>query len=82
MNRLMRVGVNGDHLELAAIMGVDEAGCVRDGKASLERHAASRLHEPRIAVWKRDGEAGRDERALVGWNIYGLVRPDVKTGIA
>ena len=62
--RLARVGVQQRDLQLAAVAGVDEAGRVDDRDAVLRREARARLHEARVPVGDRDGEPGRDERAL------------------
>ena len=43
-------------------MRVNEAGGVYDGEALLDRQPAPGLHESRIAIGKRYGQAGRNER--------------------
>lgn len=53
-NRLTGIEIHRDNLDLATIMGIDEAWGVRDREAALERHATSRLNEAGIAVRKRD----------------------------
>jgi capsular polysaccharide biosynthesis protein len=48
-----RVGVDQEHLELAAIAAVDEARCVQTGETSSQRQATARLDESGVA--DRDG---------------------------
>src|SRR5699024_1150182 len=74
MNRLMRIEIDSDYLELATIMRIDEPRRICDGKTPLERHAAARLHEAGKAVRNCDGEPRSNQDTLMGWNIDGLIR--------
>ena len=59
-------------------MRIDEPRRICDGKTPLERHAAARLHEAGKAVRDCDGEPRRNQDALMGWNIDGLIRAKVE----
>ena len=56
---LRRVGVDEQHLELAAVLRVDEPGRVQAGDAVLEREARAGQHEPGVPGRDRDREPGR-----------------------
>src|SRR5262249_10810080 len=56
--------VDQEHLELAAIAGVDEARCVEHGDALLHGEARARQHEPGVARRDGDGEPRRHETSL------------------
>ena len=61
--RRARVGVHEQHLQLTAILGVDQARRVQNGDAVLEGQPRARQNEAGIARGNRDREAGRYERS-------------------
>src|SRR5581483_10081334 len=80
--RLARIRVQEDDLQLAAVAGVDEPGRVDDRDPVLRREPRARLDEAGIAVGDRDGEPGADERPLAGPELDPLARREVEPGIA
>ncbi len=76
--RLVRVGVEQDHLQLAAVARVDEAGRVHDRDAVPGREPRARLDETGIAVGDRDREAGADGRALSRRELDSFARREVE----
>ena len=58
--------VDEQHLELAAVVLVDRAGCVRHGDAVPQRQARTRAYLAFVAGGQRDREAGRHGRARSG----------------
>ena len=58
--------VDQDHPDLAAIVAVDGAGAVEQRQPVAQRQARARAHLHLVARGERDGEAGRDQRALAG----------------
>ena len=56
------IGVHEQHLDLAAVLRVDEARCVEHRDAVLQREARTWEHEAAVAGRDRDGEAGGHER--------------------
>ena len=60
------IGVEQDHLDLAAVGGVDQAGRVGEADAVPQRDPAAREHEAGVAGWDRDRDAGRHERPPAG----------------
>jgi len=82
VNVLLVIEIDGTDLELAAIVGVDEARGVRHGEALAKGKAAPGLDEARIPLRNRDGEPRRDEPPLVGREGYLLAGAKVKSGIA
>ena len=58
---LVGVGVDQQHLELAAIAGIDETGRVETGHAVLECQPTAGLDEAGVALGDRDRGTGGDE---------------------
>ena len=58
--RLLAVGVEQDHADLAAVAGVDHPGCVDDREAVPQREPRARHDEPGVTVRNRDGEPRAD----------------------
>ena len=67
--RLVPVGVVEDHLDLAAIALVDEAGSVHDTEAVTCGQARTRHDEPGVPRWELDGDTGADDRACAGLEL-------------
>lgn len=55
------VGVDQQHLQLAAIVGIDQSRGVQAGHSVLEGKPAARLHEPGITAGYRNRDTGRDQ---------------------
>src|SRR4051812_34019266 len=63
-DRLGRIVGDDDHLDLAAIPGVDGARSVDETEPGTHGKARSRMHECRVTIWYGDRDAGGQERAL------------------
>ena len=75
------VGIEQDHLDLAAVSGVEGARGVDDREAVLRGESAARDDEPDVAVGKGDGGAGADEGALARPQFDRLRRRSVGSGV-
>ena len=62
-DRLGRIVVDQQHLDLAAIARVDQPRRVEDGHAAAQGQARARKHEPGVARRDRERETGADQRA-------------------
>ena len=82
LERLAAIGVQQHHLDLAAVVGVDEAGRVDDGDAALGGQAAARLDEARVSLRDRQRYPRSEERPLPG--VEGDVLPacQIAAGVA
>ena len=79
---VVRIGVDQQHLELAAVARVDEARGVETGHAVLERQPAAGLHEAGVALGDRDRGARGHERAAASTGQQHLVAGnEVGTGV-
>jgi hypothetical protein len=63
LERGLAVGVQQQHLQLAAIAGVDQARRVDERDAVFGGESGARQHEPRVAQRQLDGDARADRRA-------------------
>jgi hypothetical protein len=77
-----RVRVQQHDAQLAPVAGVDQAGRVDDADPVPRCEAGARLHEARMAVGDRDGEAGGDGGALARAEHDALARREVEPGVA
>ena len=71
-----------DHLDLAAIARVDEAGRIHLPEPVPRSEARAGHHEPRITRRDRDCDPGSDDRARAGRELDALARGEVEAGIA
>ena len=76
------IGVEQVDEQLAAVAGVDEPGRVDDRDAVLRGEPRARLHEAGVPLGDRDGEPGRDERALTGRELDTVAGAEVEPGVA
>src|SRR3954470_12300494 len=72
--RLSRIGVQENDLQLAAITRVDEPRRVDDRDPVLGGKAGARLHEPGVTVRNRDRQPGADERTFPRPELDALAR--------
>src|SRR5262249_19143899 len=67
--------------ELAAVAGVDEPGAVDDRDPVFGGKAGPGLDEAGITVWDRDGEPGRNRRALTRSQLVLVAGAEVEAGV-
>lgn len=77
------IGVDQEHLQLAAVARVDQPGRVETGHPMGQCQAAARLDEPGVSGWYRDGQARRDEGSASAWLEHRtFAGPQVETSVA
>jgi hypothetical protein len=81
LDLLGRVEVHDRADHLAAVARIDQARRVREGEPTPGREPAPREHEARVALRDRDGDSGRDHRALPRRDHRVGGGPQVKAGV-
>ena len=76
------VVVDEQHLDLAAVAGVDRAGRVDHPDAELVRQSRARVHERRVPGRQRDRHPGRHHRPLARLQHHVLGGHQVGAGVA
>jgi hypothetical protein len=81
-DRFRRVVIDHDHLDLAAVTGVDRARCIDQSETCPDRQPGPRVNETRVSV--RDGECdpGGQQRSLPRLQYDAGGRHQVGTGIS
>ena len=80
--RRLAIGVEQDHLELAAVAGVDQTRRVDDRDAVAVGKSGARLHEARVALGDRDGQSRADDGALARSELHALACGEIEPRIA
>ena len=78
---LAQVGVVRDHVDVAAIPGIDQPGAVQQREALAQRETGARHHEPRMALGDRQAQARAHAASLAGRDLDVLDRAQVEPGI-
>jgi len=60
LDRLLGIGVQQNHLDLATVPGIDGAWRIDDGHAAAGGKAGARMHEPGVPIRQRNAHAGTD----------------------
>ena len=76
------IGVQQQHLELAAIALVDQPRCVDERDSMTRRESRARQHEPGVPARQLDRESRPYPCALTGPDRSRLERAEVETGVA
>src|SRR5215218_8877557 len=77
-----RIGVDQEHLELTAVLRIDQPRRVEARDAVLEGESRAGQHEARVTCGYRDREAGRDERtATARCELDAFARVQVVAGV-
>ena len=71
----------GDH-QLAAVAGINGAGCVHNGDTVLGRQAGARVHQTNVAFGQGDCHAGGDEGAFARFQFEVDAGAQVSAGVA
>src|SRR5260370_4516432 len=69
VHRMLGIGVQQDHLDLATVPRVDGARRIDDGDAVPRGQAGSRMHERGVPIRERDAHAGADDSSLPGGQV-------------
>jgi len=76
LDRLLGIGVQQNHLDLATVPGIDGAWRIDDGHAAAGGQAGTWMHEPCVPIRQRNAHAGADHGPLP--RLKHCVRCDVK----
>ena len=76
-----RIVINQDHLDLAAIARVDQAGCIEHRQAGLECKSRAWQDQRGHAVRQRNGEPTTDSLSLAWRERRWLGRVEIKASI-
>jgi hypothetical protein len=60
LDRLLGIGVQQNHLDLATVPGIDGAWRIDDGHAAAGSQAGARMHEPGVPIRQCNAHAGAD----------------------
>ena len=81
VDRLPRVEVDQQHLDLAAVAGVDGPGRVDDRHPEPGGEPGARVHQGDVPVRQRDRDAGRHQRPLPRLEVHVDGRHQVGAGV-
>ena len=81
-DRVNRIGVQQDHLDLATVSGVDRARRVDDRDPVPDGQPGARVHERRVPRGQRDRDAGADQRSLARRQVHVLGGDQVGARVA
>jgi hypothetical protein len=74
--RVLGIGVQQNHLDLATVPRIDSARRIDDRQATPGSQSRARMHEPGVPIWQGDAHAGADRRPLARLQIE--VRSEVQ----
>src|SRR5271165_4434893 len=80
-HRMLGIGVQQDHLDLATVPRVDSAWRIDDGDAVLRGQTGTRMHEGGVPIRERDAHAGADDGPLARGQLDVGGRDQVTAGV-
>jgi hypothetical protein len=74
--------IDEEHLELAAVAGVDESGRVQHRHALLHRQSGAGQHEAGVTSGNGHGETGGNQAPLAGLEPRELGGAEIEAGVS